>query len=293
MKLGNWIPISKGFLFFLPRDRPYTKLEAAFSLQIDYDQGNKVTVTGYSQLWRWSVGKVYRFLREMGVQIKYDFDTKKKQNQNGMIVNMITERKRNESGMIRLIDNKDLEGQTERKRNESGMKTDQRRVTTKDPNPDKGNIPFLKIISDLNQRANTRFSHETKSTRRLIGARFNEGRTFNDFQAVHMVKCAQWLNDDKMVKYLRPETLYSAKHFESYLNEAKRNGSGPAEQAEIKPDPLDPLRQGYDILTTKGESAFKEFCRKHKNHLTENDIDAIKRKARGGFDTKVLVGGIG
>ena len=71
MKNGHWIPISKGFLKALPHDREYTELEAAYSLQIDYDCKNEITVAGYSDLWRWSRGKVYRFLERMNVEIKY------------------------------------------------------------------------------------------------------------------------------------------------------------------------------------------------------------------------------
>ena len=103
MKYGNWVPISKGFLKHLPKDRPYTKLEAVFCLQCDYDQENLVTVNGYSSLWRWGKGKVYRFLEEVGVEIIYQESTQKKQNQNGLINGLITDRKRTESGLKRFI----------------------------------------------------------------------------------------------------------------------------------------------------------------------------------------------
>ena len=49
--------------------------------------------------------------------------------------------------------------------------------------------------------------------------RLAEGFTIDDFKKVIDVKCAQWLNDPNMKKYLRPETLFKASHFESYLNE--------------------------------------------------------------------------
>lgn len=100
MKNGNWIPISRFFTKHLPRDRPYTKLEAAYCLQLDYAAVKPVTISGYAKLWQWSIGKVYRFFEEMNVKIKYPEDTKNIQNQNGMITNMITERNRNDNGMI-------------------------------------------------------------------------------------------------------------------------------------------------------------------------------------------------
>ena len=41
----------------------------------------------------------------------------------------------------------------------------------------------------------------------------------DDFKRVIDTKVKQWLNDDNMRKYLRPETLFGTK-FEAYLNES-------------------------------------------------------------------------
>lgn len=76
------------------------------------------------------------------------------------------------------------------------------------------------IIDYLNKKANAHFQKTTKSTRTLITARLKEKHSFEDFKGVIDVKCEQWLNTD-LEKFLRPETLFSPKHFESYLNEAK------------------------------------------------------------------------
>jgi hypothetical protein len=84
--LGNgWVPIFKGFRKLLPLDRPYTKLEAAFCLQLDFDEGKPVSVTGYATLWQWSKDKVRKFLDDMGVEIIYPESTESKQNQRGII----------------------------------------------------------------------------------------------------------------------------------------------------------------------------------------------------------------
>jgi hypothetical protein len=77
MRLGGWVPISKSFLKYLPKDRAYTELEAAFSLQNDYDNSNKATVLGYANLWQWSRSRVKNFLNKMGVEIIYPDDTYK------------------------------------------------------------------------------------------------------------------------------------------------------------------------------------------------------------------------
>lgn len=157
---GNWVPISKAFLKHLPNNRPYTEFEAGFSLQVDYDQGNSVTVTGYSNLWQWSKGKVIRFLKRMNVRIEYPEDTQKKRNQNGLITVHKPDLKRTNNGLIRLIDNKDLPNETDLKRTKSGLITDLKQVTTKDTNtnPDpKGNtfrensieFSLAKLLHDL------------------------------------------------------------------------------------------------------------------------------------------------
>ncbi len=80
-------------------------------------------------------------------------------------------------------------------------------------------IPYQEIIEDLNSLSGRKFQHNISATRSLIAARFREGRTLEDFKAVHRNKLA-WVKDPEQGKFYRPETLYSAKHFESYLNES-------------------------------------------------------------------------
>jgi uncharacterized phage protein (TIGR02220 family) len=77
------------------------------------------------------------------------------------------------------------------------------------------------IVSYLNLKAGTSYKPTTKATQKHISARLNEGYTVEDFKKVIDNKCKQWLSDDTMSKYLRPETLFGSK-FESYLNENKQ-----------------------------------------------------------------------
>lgn len=82
-------------------------------------------------------------------------------------------------------------------------------------------IPYEEIISYLNEKTGKKFDHTTKETRAKIKARWGKNgktRTIEDFMTVIDNKCVKWLNDEKMVDYLRPETLFGTK-FESYLNE--------------------------------------------------------------------------
>lgn len=51
-----------------------------------------------------------------------------------------------------------------------------------------------------------------------IKARLNEGHTLEDFKHVIDVKAAEWLKDEKMSKFLRPETLFGTK-FNNYISQ--------------------------------------------------------------------------
>lgn len=82
--------------------------------------------------------------------------------------------------------------------------------------------PYKDIIDYLNKKSNSHYRYATKSTQRIINGRFAEGATLDDFMKVIDFKCSQWMGDSKMQAFLRPETLFAASHFESYLNEAKR-----------------------------------------------------------------------
>lgn len=77
---------------------------------------------------------------------------------------------------------------------------------------------YINILSYLNSKTGKKFKHTSNKTRKLIQARFNDGFKEDDFYVVIDNKCADWLNDSKMNKYLCPETLFGTK-FEKYLNQ--------------------------------------------------------------------------
>ncbi|CDQ22613.1 phage replisome organizer N-terminal domain-containing protein [Halobacillus karajensis] len=82
----------------------------------------------------------------------------------------------------------------------------------------KEKIPYVEIVTYLNDVAGTKYRSSTKKTQSLIKARYNEGFTIDDFKKVIDVKWDEWKNDQKMKKFIRPETLFSPK-FEGYLNQ--------------------------------------------------------------------------
>lgn len=79
-------------------------------------------------------------------------------------------------------------------------------------------IPFFEIVKHLNDKTDSKYKHTSKKTKNLIKARWNEGYTLEDFKTVIDKKSSEWLYDSKMIKFLRPETLFGNK-FESYLNQ--------------------------------------------------------------------------
>ena len=89
------------------------------------------------------------------------------------------------------------------------------------PEPAHDEIPYKEIIEYLNLKTGKHFNHNSRETRIKIKARWGVNgnrRSLQDFKTVIDNKCAQWITDDKMISFLRPETLFGTK-FESYLNE--------------------------------------------------------------------------
>lgn len=103
--------------------------------------------------------------------------------------------------------------------NQGQLNTNNQITKYKDTN--NKDIPYDRIIDYLNKRTGSGYRPSSKKTRDLIKARFNEGFTEEDFYQVIDKKTADWLSDNKMNKFLRPETLFGTK-FESYLNQKAR-----------------------------------------------------------------------
>ena len=85
----------------------------------------------------------------------------------------------------------------------------------------KDNVPYQEIVNYLNNSAGTNYRASSKKTQQLIRARINEGYTLEDFKVVIEKKTREWINDNKMKAYLRPETLFGTK-FEGYLNQPEK-----------------------------------------------------------------------
>lgn len=111
MKQGNWVPIDKRAIKFIPDDRPFSKAEALLSLQVAYDCKQDASLSRFAGLWKWSKGKVKRFLDEIGAGIEHK--GKKHAPKNGTV----TEQLRNSNGTLRFLCNKGSKRQAEQLQN--------------------------------------------------------------------------------------------------------------------------------------------------------------------------------
>lgn len=116
------------------------------------------------------------------------------------------------------------------------------------PNPIK-NIMCSKAVELLNALSGGSFRSDTKATQRVISAREKEGYSLADIELVIRHQCSLWGNDEKMRKYLRPETLFGSK-FEAYLSDARR--SEPQKESGYT---LAPLEDPWDVAMKEGYHA--------------------------------------
>ncbi|EJA6561157.1 TPA: conserved phage C-terminal domain-containing protein [Clostridioides difficile] len=123
---------------------------------------------------------------------------------------------------------------------------------------------YKRIVDYLNKTADKSFKSTTKKTISLIDARLKEGFTEEEFYKVIDNKVLNWLDDDKMNAYLRPETLFGNK-FESYLNETPKKALKGNESVKGK--------------TKTNNNKFANFDQTF-NKYSEKELDAIIKKSQ-------------
>lgn len=116
--------------------------------------------------------------------------------------------------------------------------TRQDKTQESQPEAEHISLEVVKVIDYLNQKAGTKYRATTAATKRLVGARIKEGFTVDDCKKVIDNKVADWLTDEKMKNYLRPNTLFQASKFESYLNETPKKSWQQQEDERYK-NPFD------------------------------------------------------
>ncbi|HBE9006834.1 TPA: conserved phage C-terminal domain-containing protein [Clostridioides difficile] len=123
---------------------------------------------------------------------------------------------------------------------------------------------YKRIVDYLNKAADKSFKSTTKKTISLIDARLKEGFTEEEFYRAIDNKVLNWLDDDKMNAYLRPETLFGNK-FESYLNETPKRALKGNESVKGK--------------TKTNNNKFANFNQTFDKY-SEKELDAIIKKSQ-------------
>ncbi|MBY7248380.1 conserved phage C-terminal domain-containing protein [Enterobacter roggenkampii] len=77
------------------------------------------------------------------------------------------------------------------------------------------------VLTHLNQVSGSRYQ-KSKTSLENIRARLREGYSVHDLQLVIDLKHEHWNGNDDQYQYMRPETLFGPKKFESYLQSATR-----------------------------------------------------------------------
>lgn len=134
---------------------------------------------------------------------------------------------------------------------------------------------ITEIVNYLNTATGKNFKSTTDKTKRCIQARLGEGFTLDDFKTVIDIKCKQWLKDERMSAYLRPETLFGTK-FEGYLNEAPKKKPVPEIPKEEPPqeEVLD-IRVGYENLPQEEWTEDEIDDAVSRGIITENEAHDI------------------
>ena len=117
MKDGNWVPIDKGAVIYLPHGRAYTKLEALFSYRVDIDNGTEKSLSWYSKQWGWSRNKVRAFTENLRTGEGHLMD-----------------RKGTGKGQAIYLKTNNLGDQKDSKRTEDGQQKDSKRTASIKPN---------------------------------------------------------------------------------------------------------------------------------------------------------------
>lgn len=174
-------------------------------------RGQKITsVRKLSERWGWSTKKTTSFLNLLESE------------------NMVTKESDNKKTLLTIVNYEFYQDcgnaeETQKKRTGDTEETQKKRrlPTNKNEKNEKNEKNIKDIVEYLNEKVGKKYRADSKSVIKLINGRLSENYTLDDFKKVIDNKCADWLGDDKMNKFLRPETLFAQSHFESYLNQGQ------------------------------------------------------------------------
>lgn len=198
---------------------------------IEVEQGSFITSEiKLMNRWGWSKTKLRNFLKLL---------------ESEKMITKVVDRKKT---TISIVNYKVYQGSEDQEKTTEKPQEDQEKTiekpqedTNKNDNNeknDKNNIMVAEIISYLNEKTGKNFKSGVAKNRDLIKARLKEGYSVEDFKKVIDIKVTEWLNDENMSKFLRPETLFSNK-FEGYLNQKPKQEV----KKRIKKDPYASIKE--------------------------------------------------
>ncbi len=257
-----FVPLAKSFAKYLPKiaGRKYGEVEAAFSLMIDYDDQNDVTISGYAKLWKWNKKTVAKFIKDHGACIVYPKDTKNYKNQRGLISILKRDLNGTNKGLIAFIDNKDLDSNRGLNGAKKGYKKDKSLVTTKEPKPN----PKIKDIPQ-NEFAEQEEFYLTKKKRKLKGKRLESFLLFWDafnYKKGKTEAADSWLDIPQLTNGLVCEICNAAK-----IEAQNRNGAFQSGMTPIFPQGWLTARRWEDEINIAAKS--KELTQEELNDTSD------------------------
>lgn len=121
-----------------------------------------------------------------------------------------------------------------------------------------------KLILFFNRKTNSNYRIETTATRKMILKLLRNGFNAKDFSDVILDRIKVWSTDERMSEYLRPQTIFTEKNFESYLNNARKtkieiidNAQNDIQRLE-RLDPATLTNEELTILAKNGNGLAKQ-----------------------------------
>lgn len=237
------------------QDKPFSKGQAWIDILLNVNHKEKKVLIG-NQIIKVGIGEKITSLRQLGE--RWGWSRTKVKNFLNLLQNenMISYKSDSKKTFIKVLNYRDYQNleiqendtRVTQKRQSSDTKVTQKNTNNNDNNDNNDNkkdiiyspatqddasekIPYKEIVSYLNMRTGSQYRHTTKKTRELIRARWNEGFRLEDFKTVIDKKCVEWIGTE-WEKFLRPETLFRAGKFESYLNQPVHRKTSKEEKVD-------------------------------------------------------------
>jgi uncharacterized phage protein (TIGR02220 family) len=204
---------------------------------VDVKRGERITsIRQLMDRWGWSNTKVVNYLEllQSDNMIEFEVTSKKK-----TLIKIV------KYSQYQGIQHSEQSEEKTQKRQPEDTEATQNNINNKDNKANKeNNIPFVEIVTYLNEKTASKFLPTANKTKDCIKARFNEGHTLEDFKTVIDYFVVEWKGktwknkEGKLMKgddYLRPSTLFNNK-FNERLNKALTSKPSNNKAVEFKED---------------------------------------------------------